>query len=237
MFHHQGKRRKTKHNLQLATFLSFVAGTVNITGFLSVERLTTNVTGHFAHAIDHYSKFDLYNASQYLAYILCFLFGAIVSNSLIELQVRTKRLNKYVYPILLESIVLIGLTLTVEAKLTQSTTTIACLLLFAMGLQNAFVTKISNTIVRTTHLTGLFTDLGIEISQLCFRKKKVERQKLWSTIHLRLCIVGFFFLGGITAGLFYAKLGFNTLWIAIGVLYFALLYDGLRKKQAQKQSI
>ena len=38
--------------------------------------------------------------------------------------------------------------------------------MFAMGLQNALVTKISNATVRTTHLTGLFTDLGIELSQL-----------------------------------------------------------------------
>lgn len=231
MFHHQGKSRKSKHNLQLATYLSFVAGIVNITGFLSVERLTTNVTGHFAHAIDSYVRFDLYNASQYIAYILCFLLGAIISNSLIELQNRTKQLNKYVYPILLEAIILIGLTISVHFTIIQSTTTIACLLLLAMGLQNAFVTTISNTIVRTTHLTGLFTDLGIELSQLLFRKKRIERQKLWSTVHLRCCILGFFFLGGATAGILYSRLGFETLWIAIGVLFFALLYDGLRKNE------
>jgi uncharacterized membrane protein YoaK (UPF0700 family) len=44
-------------------------------------------------------------------------------------------------------------------------------MLFAMGMQNAMVTKISQSIVRTTHLTGLFTDLGIELSQLFFYKK------------------------------------------------------------------
>ena len=48
MFRHQGKSRTLKHNLRIATVLSFVAGTVNVTGFLAFKQLTTNVTGHFA---------------------------------------------------------------------------------------------------------------------------------------------------------------------------------------------
>jgi uncharacterized membrane protein YoaK (UPF0700 family) len=51
-----------------------------------------------------------------------------------------------------------------------------CLLLSSMGVQNSMVTQISNSIVRTTHLTGLFTDLGIELSQLFFYKKPNERK-------------------------------------------------------------
>jgi uncharacterized membrane protein YoaK (UPF0700 family) len=48
MFSHTGKNRTLKHNLKIASLLSFVAGIVNVAGFLSVQRLTTNVTGHFA---------------------------------------------------------------------------------------------------------------------------------------------------------------------------------------------
>jgi uncharacterized membrane protein YoaK (UPF0700 family) len=59
-------------------------------------------------------------------------------------------------------------------------------MLFSMGVQNSMVTQISNSIVRTTHLTGLFTDLGIELSQLFFYKKKtnekVECQYLFKVI-------------------------------------------------------
>lgn len=46
----------------------------------------------------------------------------------------------------------------------------AFFMLFAMGIQNSLVTNISKSTVRTTHLTGLFTDLGIELSQLFFYK-------------------------------------------------------------------
>jgi hypothetical protein len=52
MFTHQGNKRTPSHNLQIASLLSFVAGIVNVCGFLSVQRLTTNVTGHFAFFVD-----------------------------------------------------------------------------------------------------------------------------------------------------------------------------------------
>lgn len=48
MFRHKGKTRKLKHNLRIASLLSFVAGIVNVAGFLAVQHLTTNVTGQFA---------------------------------------------------------------------------------------------------------------------------------------------------------------------------------------------
>jgi hypothetical protein len=49
---------------------------------------------------------------------------------------------------------------------------------------------LSNSIVRTTHLTGLFTDLGIELSQLFFIKAE---QKVENSIYLRLSIIIFFY--------------------------------------------
>ncbi|WP_394331199.1 DUF1275 family protein [Chryseobacterium luteum] len=47
-----------------------------------------------------------------------------------------------------------------------------------MGLQNALVTRVSQSVVRTTHLTGLFTDLGMDLSKLFFFKEKSESIKL-----------------------------------------------------------
>ena len=107
---------------------------------------------------------------------------------------------------------------------------IVCLLLFAMGLQNSYVTKISNAIVRTTHLTGLFTDLGIELSQLFFPQSHPHREKIKSTIKLRLYIICFFFLGGIVGGFLFSKidLRLNTLIFGAMILLFSLFYDDLR---------
>ena len=57
MFRHKGKTRTIKHNLRIASLLSFVAGIVNVAGFLAIQRLTTNVTGHFAFIVEEIFHF------------------------------------------------------------------------------------------------------------------------------------------------------------------------------------
>lgn len=237
MFHHLGKSRTPKHNLRLATFLSFVAGVVNITGFLGIRQLTTNLTGHYAHFINDVMRLDLRRAAIVLLYIICFLAGSFLSNTLIEIELRAKRLNKLVLPILLESLLLLSASSLIHCQLLHSPQIITCLLLTAMGVQNSFVTKVSNTVVRTTHLTGLFTDMGIELSQLCFQQTPEFRQKLRTTLFLRFSIVAFFFIGGAVASLLFKHFQFDTLLLAVGVLLTALLYDGscFRHPQASEK--
>ena len=97
-----------------------------------------------------------------------------------------------------------------------------------MGLQNSLVTTISNATVRTTHLTGLFTDLGIELSQLFFYRKRESQVKLLSSIKLRLTIIVFFFIGGIISGVFYSNITLYVLAIAGTVLIAGLVYDSIK---------
>jgi uncharacterized membrane protein YoaK (UPF0700 family) len=67
---------------------------------------------------------------------------------------------------------LVGLSGIRSLNISISDYTIAGLLLFAMGAQNSLVTRVSQSVVRTTHLTGIFTDLGIELSKMFFQKRK-----------------------------------------------------------------
>jgi len=133
-------------------------------------------------------------------------------------------------PTLVECVILISIALLSNVVEIKSPNLIACLLLFAMGLQNSFVTKISNAVVRTTHLTGLFTDLGIEISQLFFPKTHPLRDKLKATIKLRIYIILFFFAGGLIGGFLYSKVGLklNTLIFGAMILLISLVYDDFR---------
>lgn len=228
MFKHQGESRTLKHNIQLAILLSFVAGMVNVVGFLAIQQLTTNVTGHFALFIYDLSNFELFKGLIYLLYIFSFLFGAFASSLLIETFRENKKMNVFVLPVIIESLLLI-LVATLGERALISANWIACLLLFAMGLQNSFVTKISNAVVRTTHLTGLFTDLGIELSHLFFPANELQKQSLKATIRLRIYIISFFFLGGLIGGYIFAKWHFelNTLFFGASILLLSLLYDDL----------
>jgi uncharacterized membrane protein YoaK (UPF0700 family) len=99
-----------------------------------------------------------------------------------------------------------------------------------MGLQNSLVTRISGALIRTTHLTGLFTDLGIELSQLFFRKTEEQRRKLITNTQLRLRIICFFFMGGVIGGLTYPSLGLHNLFIPTIILVLGLFYDTLKFK-------
>lgn len=230
MFRHQGKNRTFIHNLRLATLLSFVAGIVNVTGVLSIKTLTTNVTGHFAYFAEEVMRHHYSAAITFFIFTIFFLIGSFVSNFLAELISKKHPNLSHVIPITLEIIVLIGVGIfggqselsSFEGKW------IAFSLLFAMGIQNSLVTKISQSTVRTTHLTGLFTDLGIELSQLFFYKKPEETKKLKTSIYLRLSIIIFFFLGCFSGGFMYIFLEMKTLFVSAFFLLVALLYDYIR---------
>jgi uncharacterized membrane protein YoaK (UPF0700 family) len=230
MFRHKGKARTLQHNLKIASLLSFVAGIVNVAGFLSVQRLTTNVTGHFAYLIDEVFKLRLWNGFIYFLYILFFFIGSFVSNLLIELISKKNSKLSYTIPIFLESAILFSAAFLGRFLMSDSPDLLAFSLLFAMGLQNSLVTTISNSTVRTTHLTGLFTDLGIELSQLFFYDQKEQRSKLYSYIKLRLTIIASFFLGGILGGVLYSYLNLYVLTIAGTMLLAAIVYDSIKLK-------
>ena len=231
MFRHQGKNRTLKHNLRIAIVLSLVAGIVNVSGFLAFKQLTTNVTGHFALFINDVANFALWRSFFYFLYILSFLLGSFSSGFLIEKFKENKRLNVFLIPTLIESLILISVGMLGNTIEVYSDLTVCCLL-FAMGLQNSFVTKISNAVVRTTHLTGLFTDLGIDISQLFFPEVYPNREKLKAAIKLRVSIISSFFAGGILGGFLYSKadLELKTLIIAALILIASLFYDDFRYK-------
>jgi len=230
MFRHQGKARTLRHNLRIASLLSFVAGIVNVAGFLAVAKLTTNVTGHFAFFVDEVFKLNFWNGFIYFLYIFFFFMGSFVSSWLVEFFSRKSERSIYVVPASMEIIIVFTIGVLGSTLLLENPNIIAFSLLFSMGLQNSLVTKISNATVRTTHLTGLFTDLGIELSQLFFYKEPHLRAKLYSSIRLRLTIISFFFVGGITGGVFYEFLELKTLFIAGFALLLGLLYDAVKLK-------
>ncbi len=230
MFRHKGKARTLAHNLRIASLLSFVAGLVNVAGFLAVQKLTTNVTGHFAFFVDEVFKQNFWAGFNYFLYILFFFLGSFFSSFSIELVTKINERLIYRIPVIIESLILLLAAVFGQVMIEQAPNMLAYALLFAMGLQNSLVTTISNATVRTTHLTGLFTDLGIELSQLFFYKKPEQREKLYSSVKLRLTIISFFFFGGLFGGIVYTAVKLYVLVIAALLLLIGLVYDYLKLK-------
>lgn len=234
MFRHKGSNRNRQQNLKLAIYLSFVAGAVNMIGFYHLAILTTHVTGHFVFLGEAIAESNIHYALISILYLLCFLMGSFVSNFVLEIADAKNRPGLHVLPILLE----IGLLILVLTSLWWRfpLTLQVMSLILAMGMQNALVTQISNAIVRTTHLTGLFTDLGIELSQLFFYKTRFERLRLQSSIQLRLFIILFFGAGALIGALLYQQWQLKAMMLPITTLLLSILIEKtnqwIKKKKA-----
>lgn len=228
MFRRRKNRRTHSHNKNIASLLSFVAGIINVTGIVSINQLTTNVTGHFAYFVDELFQLNYTGGMIYFLYVLFFFLGSFTSNILIELISKVSDRYVYIIPVFIEIIILSSIGIFGNYLIDYLPNVIAFSLLFAMGFQNALVTIISNAIVRTTHLTGLFTDLGIEVSQLFFYKGTQQKIKLKRTINLRMRIIIFFFLGGLAGGLVYSRISFHGLFLPVTLLLFGIFYDTIR---------
>jgi uncharacterized membrane protein YoaK (UPF0700 family) len=228
MLRHSGTRRTANHNLKLAILLGLTAGLVNAEGFLGFSVLTTNITGHAALLAEGIAQQNWENTKIIVLWMLLFLAGAFTSGLFLSIF-RLHQRYSYSVPIVIEATILV-----ISARYGHAydgTTFFKIVLpgslLFAMGLQNALVTLVSGSVVRTTHLTGTITDLGIELAQLVNYSYK-DGAAIRSKIKLRLFIICSFVSGVLFGAYFFQRIGFKSFYIPVGILTFVLLYDLFR---------
>ncbi len=232
-----GKERQPAANHQLGYSLCFIAGAVNAGGFLAVGQYTSHMSGMVSSMADQLVLGQLGLALAALLAVLAFLSGAALTAIQINWARQRQLHSEFALSLMLEAglLLLFGLLGTALARffdwLMPLTTLLLC---FIMGLQNAIVTKLSHAEIRTTHLTGMLTDIGIELGKLLyvnrqpgFEPVRVNRRKL----SLLLGLVGSFFAGGLAGALGFKWLGYATtlalaLWLA--VLAVVPLWDDLR---------
>jgi uncharacterized membrane protein YoaK (UPF0700 family) len=230
MLRHLGAKRTPQHNLRLATLLGLTAGFVNAEGFLGFSVLTTNVTGHAALLAERIAFLDWKTAAVIALWMLLFLAGAFFTSIVLSFTGENQRFS-YFIPVIIEIVILMTSALyghQYDGTLV-SKEFFAGSLLFAMGLQNALVSMVSGSVVRTTHLTGTFTDLGIDLAQI-LHGDKARRPDLKSKIKLRLYIIIFFMTGAVLGAFLFQRIGFFSFFAPAMILLFALVYDLLRIK-------
>jgi uncharacterized membrane protein YoaK (UPF0700 family) len=228
MLRHTGARRSFLHNVRLAVLLCLNAGFINGAGFLAFAVLTTNITGHAALLAVYVATGRARAARMVGLWLFLFLAGAFSSSIYIR-KFGQERPSAYSFPIL----VIIGVLLFVlyygpgfDHSLVE-TEYFAGSLLFVMGMQNALVSMISGSVVRTTHLTGTVTDLGIDLAEALMQRRSIDAG-LRQRIYLRLCIIGFFLAGGIGGGLLFTLYGYRAFVVPVLLLLTALVYDYAR---------
>jgi uncharacterized membrane protein YoaK (UPF0700 family) len=226
-----GRHRTQEANRQLGGVLAFVAGAVNAGGLLAVQRYTSHMTGVISAVADDLATGGFALALAGATSLMFFVCGAACSAVLINWAHRRQMYSKYALALLLEAglLLLFGLVGANLQSLEHLLVPTAVLLLcFIMGLQNAIVTKISLAEIRTTHMTGVVTDLGIELGRLFYWNRthqaneihfvKANRDKLF----IHAVVLALFFVGGVLGAVAFKHSGFSaTIPIALLLVIIA----------------
>ncbi|MFC0401715.1 YoaK family protein [Paraburkholderia rhizosphaerae] len=227
-------------NRRLGRSLAFVAGAANAGGFLAVGQYTSHMSGIVSSLADNLALGDIALVAAGLSALLSFLVGAASSAVMINWGRRRRLRSVYAIPLAIEAVLLLCFGLLgahLERHQLFFLPLTVCLLCFVMGLQNAMITKISRAEIRTTHVTGLVTDIGIELGKLFYWNGRqpasaddtvrADRQKL----ALLASLLVSFLVGGLAGAAGFKHLGFvSTLPLAMVLLTLAVvpLFDDMR---------
>ncbi len=187
-----------------AVTLACIAGMVNVTGYLGFEHLAvSHLTGTTSLLGAALADGDWRSVRHLWAILIAFSLGAMLSGLII--QDSALRLGRrYGAALALESALLLAAVPLFSSQPLNG----ALLAAMACGLQNAMVTTYSGAIVRTTHLSGMFTDLGIGLGHL-IRGKPLPMRRLT----LSGLIISGFLGGGVLGTWLFRALHYHALLI------------------------
>lgn len=239
------KVRTRRANRQLGGLLAFVAGAANAGGFLAVHRYTSHMTGIVSAIADDLVLGHIALATAGAASLVTFVAGAATTSFLVNWARRRQLQGEYALSLMIEAGLLLVFGLlgaNLERFVEVFVPSTVLLLCFIMGLQNAIVTKISKAEIRTTHMTGVVTDLGIELGRLFYWNRlgdakpehfvRADRDKL--AIHAT--ILGLFFAGGLVGAAAFKAVGFSAT-VPIAALLMAVATPPLLMDLRSRRSV
>ncbi|MDB5491907.1 MAG: hypothetical protein JWO78_1756 [Micavibrio sp.] len=226
----QGDARTNQVDQYLASILAAVAGALNVAAFNAVGFFSANMTGNVSLLSDHIARSHIVTGIFFLFILLAFIGGSAISTLIISGGVRRNVISIYAVNILAESLLLalLGVIVLFLGDKAKAHTLILGLS-FLMGFQNAVVTRISHARVRTTHISGIATDIGIELGHLFDIARGAgasdTREESKSKLVLHIWTILSFLVGGIIGALFYQLIGISVLFIASVVLFVISLHS------------
>jgi uncharacterized membrane protein YoaK (UPF0700 family) len=168
---------------RLAISLSWIGGFTNVFAFLTWHNFASHMTGASTLVAYNTTSGHWGDALLFASLVAAFLAGAVSSAFMTEIARRRGTASKYTLPLTLEALLLAILLWSLggysAANPAPLSAPLMSLTAFAMGLQNATITKISGAVVRSTHLTGVLTDLGIESVQFALWAFDQLRGRAW----------------------------------------------------------
>lgn len=236
-----GRRRSETGDRRLGVTLAFVAGAVNAGGFLAVGVYTSHMSGMVASFADDMVLGHYILAVLALTYVLCFFLGAVTSSVLVN-WARLKRLHsEFALTLGLEALLLLVFGLLAAGlvgDISLSAPLTIGLLCYIMGLQNSLMTKLSHAEIRTTHMTGVVTDLGIEAGRFLFGQATHADSRFHpKKAQLLVSLLAAFAGGGLVGAFGFSHLGFVTVLpfsALLGLIATVPILDDLSRRKRKK---
>lgn len=188
--------------------LAVIAGFVNVAVIALGGPPVTHITGTVSRLSGDLGRSLTEDALRVAALIGAFIAGAALSGAIIGTT--TLRFGRrYGVAILLEALLLAGAA-TLGTRWLD-----ACVVLAAAsaGLQNGMASSYRSLIVRTTHMTGVTTDLGFHLGRMATG----HRAEPWRLV-LLIALLGSFIAGGIGGAIAADRLGADALWLPTAAL-------------------
>ena len=225
-----GEARSANIDLVLAGLLSSIAGALNAVGFLIAGSFTANMTGNISASADEFANGAILTSLSFLGLVAAFIGGAGVAALVIQRGERRRNRAIYALAIIGEAVILLvlGTTLALSAADLHETT-LVIVLSFIMGLQNAVTTMISRARVRTTHVSGMATDIGIELAALVGDKR--SRQDAVPKLGLHTLTLACFAVGGVCGAVLFQNIGTSIFGIAAVALLLIAVPEAIRARR------
>lgn len=222
-----GDARTTNIDLVLAGLLSSVAGALNAVGFLIAGSFTANMTGNISAFADLLAGGAFLIAFSFLGLVIAFIGGAGMVALAIQAGERRKLRSIYALAITAEAIILllVGAAFVMSSP-AEHETFLVIVLSFVMGLQNAVTTMISRARVRTTHVSGMATDIGIELAALA--GDEIARRDATPKLWLHSLTLACFTVGGLCGALLFQFVGSWIFMIAATLLLLIAVPEALK---------
>ena len=227
LMHLAGKHRTKEADTELGVMLAFIAGAVNAGGFLAVGAYTSHMTGVVSSIADYIATNAYQSAAFAFSYLCAFVAGAGISAFIINFARARHYHSEFALALMLEAVLLLIFGICADNLTSDFITVhiIIMILCLLMGLQNAIITKISHSEIRTTHVTGIATDIGIEIGRHLFARthRHIDVRVHPERLRFYVSIISAFAMGGIVGALSFNFFGFTaTIPLALVLAFMAL---------------
>lgn len=213
------KTLQERHKLEFTVIifggamLAFNAGFVNGTTYQFGGYPVSHVTGTTTHAGMDFTNGDFDKFLINIALVVCFVFGSAITGSI--MQHDSFHLGYSYGPLFVIGSFLFLLAcicsfIFPESELYYYFAAMAC------GLQNSLTTRYSGSIIRTTHMTGAATDIGLTLGRLAMG----EHKEAWKLQVLVPLYCSFLVGGGVSVLAFRL---FKNLTLLINVFFFLII--------------